>query len=101
MAPVVPSMSGRLPVGSVVERRDGEHTVLVVQETPDQKSIIESWEDGIDLANRVLSRLNSTLAEMNFAMSKFNEELGAGLRETGEKIQRNQRLLGEIVKSDP
>jgi len=90
-----------LSVGSVVEQRHGNRTFLVVQEAPGISSTVESWEDGIDVANRILGRLNQTLEEMNVGMSTFNEELAAGLRETGAKIAGNQRLLDEIIESHP
>ena len=101
MAPVLPGELKQLPVGSVVEQRQGDRAFLIVQETPDTASIVESWADGVDVANRLLGRLRQTLEDMNADMSAFNERLAAGLRETDAKIAANQRLLDEIVKSHP
>ena|SRR6266853_1820551 len=101
MAPGVPGGVKQLPVGSVIEQRQGDRTFLVVQETPDRTSVIESWDDGIDLANRLLGRLKQTLDDMNVGMMASNERLAVGLRETGAKIAANRRLLDEIVKGSP
>jgi aminoglycoside phosphotransferase len=101
LAPFVKPPPAGLPVGSVVERRQGGRTFLIVQEASGVSSTVESWEDGIDVANRILGRLNHTLEAMNADMSTFNDRLTAGLRETGAKIASNQRLLDEIVKGRP
>src|SRR6266852_5971848 len=98
MAPGVPGGVKQLPVGSVIERRQGDRTFLVVQETPDRMTVIESWDDGIDLANRLLGRLKRTLDDMNAEITTSNQR---GLRETGAKIAANRRLLDEIVKGNP
>jgi hypothetical protein len=89
----------RLPIGSVVEQRQGDRRFLIVQETAGTSSTIEAWDDGIDVANRVLNLLNQTLQEMNDDMSTFNERLDVDLRATGAKIESNQRFLNELVKS--
>jgi hypothetical protein len=89
------------PVGSVVEQRQGGRTFLLVHETPDTVSVIESWPDAFDVADRVLGRLKKTLEEMNIDMSAFNQRLAAGLRETDAKIKANQRLLDELIKGHP
>jgi hypothetical protein len=91
----------RFRVESVVEQRQDGRSFLIVQEAPGISTRVESWEEGIDVANRVLVRLNRALEEMNAGLSTFNERLAAELRETGAKIEDNQRLLDEIVKSDP
>jgi aminoglycoside phosphotransferase len=101
MAPAVPDRPKKLPVGSVVEQRQDGRTFLVVQETPDRVTIIETWDDGIDVVNRLLGRLKRTLDNMNVDMAASNKRLAAGLRKTSAKIAANQRLLDEIVKSDP
>jgi hypothetical protein len=101
MAPVFPRTPDRLPVGSVVEQRQGDRTFLVVQETADRTSIIESWDQGLDLANRLLGRLNQALDDINAGMAASNERLTRGIDETSAKIAANGRLLDEIVKSRP
>ena len=101
MAPVFPRTPDRLPVGSVIEQRQGDRTVLVVQETDDRTSTIESWDDGLDLANRLLGRLKQALEGINAGMATSNERLTRGIRETSAKIAANGRLLDEMVKSNP
>jgi hypothetical protein len=101
MAPVFPRTPDRLPVGSVIEQRQGDRMVLVVQETNDRTSTIESWDDGLDLANRLLGRLRQALEGINSGMATSNERLTNGIRETSAKIAANGRLLDEIVKSNP
>ncbi len=98
--PLVPEGLKPLPVGSVVERRQDGRTFLLVQETPDRTSVIESWDDGLDVVNRLLGRLKGTLENMNADMTASNERLAAGLRETGAKIAANQRLLDKIIAAD-
>jgi hypothetical protein len=101
MAPGLPSEQKHLPVGSVVEQRQGGRTFLTVRETDDTTSVVESWDDAFDVANRILKRLGGTLDEMNADMAEFNKRFAAGLRETGAKIAANQRLLDELLKSRP
>ena len=98
MAIAVPDELKHLPVGSVVEQQQDGRTFLVVQEAPDRTSIIESWEDGFDLVNRLLRRLKGTLEEMNAEMSAFNKRLTANLHKTTAKVAANQRLLEKIIK---
>ena len=86
------------PVGSVVEQRQGGRTYLIVQETPDTASKIESWTDAFELANRLLGKIKGTLEDINTNMDKSNQRLNSGLRRTGAKIAANQRLLDGIVK---
>jgi hypothetical protein len=86
------------PVRSVVEQRRGSRTYLVVQETPDTTSKIESWTDAFDVTNRLLGRIKVSLEDINTSMDKSNQRLTSGLRKTGAKIAANQRLLDEIVK---
>jgi hypothetical protein len=86
------------PVRSVVEQRRGGRTYLVVQETPDTTSKIESWTDAFDVTNRLLGRIKVSLEDINTSMDKSNQRLTSGLRKTGAKIAANQRLLDEIVK---
>jgi hypothetical protein len=88
-----------LPVGSVVEQRQGSRTVLVVQESRSKSSIVESWEDGFELTNRLLRRLKNSVEQMNADMSLLNERLTAGIRETNSRIKANQRLLDKLVKN--
>ena len=96
--PFVPGGLKALPVGSVIERRQDGRMYLVVQETPDKASIVESCDDALDVINRLLGRLKRTLEDMNTDMEACNERLAAGLRETGAKIVANGRLLDEIVR---
>jgi hypothetical protein len=100
MAPAIPRGLKPLRVGSVIEQRQDGRTFLLVQETPDRTSVIESWDDALDVANRLLGRLKRTLEDMNAGMTKSNKRLTVGLRETGAKIAANQRLLDKIVKGD-
>jgi hypothetical protein len=86
------------PVRSVVEQRQGGRTYLVVQETPDMTSKIESWTDAFDVANRLLGRIKDTLEDIGTNLDKSNRRLTSGLRKTGAKIAANQRLLDEVVK---
>jgi hypothetical protein len=85
-------------VGAVVEQRQGGRAYLVVQETPDRASKIESWMDAFDVGNRLLGRIKDMVDGINTAMDKSNQRLSSGLRRTGAKIAANQRLLDEIVK---
>jgi hypothetical protein len=101
MAPALPGGLKQLPVGSVIEQRQDGRTFLVVREAPDRTSIIESWDDALDVASRVLGRIKATLDDMNASMAASNERLSAGLRETAAKIAANQRLLEKIIKGDP
>jgi hypothetical protein len=86
-----------LPVGTVVERRDGDRAYLVVQETPERGTVIESWEDALGFLNRVLGRINAQLMDMNADMAAFNERLAAERRNTAAQIEANQRELDELV----
>jgi hypothetical protein len=86
------------PVRSVVEQRRGGRTYLVVQETPDTTSKIESWTDAFNVTNRLLGRIKDSLEDINTSMDKSNQRLTSVLRKTGAKIAANQRLLDEIVK---
>ena len=101
MAPALPGGLKQLPVGSVIEQRQDGRTFLVVQEAPDRTSIIESWDDALDVASRLLGRIKATLDDMNAGMSASNERLSAGLRETAAKIAANQRLLEKMIKGNP
>ena len=83
----------------MIEQRQGGRRFLTVQETSGTSSTIESWDDGIDVANCILGRLNQTLQEMNDDMSAFLDRLDVDLRETGAKIEGNQRFLNELVKN--
>jgi hypothetical protein len=85
-------------VKSVVEQRRGGRTYLVVQETPDTTSKIESWADAFEVANRLLDRINDTLEDIGTNLDKSNRRLTLGLRKTGARIAANQRLLDEMVK---
>src|ERR1700730_12945464 len=85
-------------VRSVFAQRRGGRTYLVVQETPDTTSKIESWTDAFDVTNRLLGRIKVSLEDINTSMAKSNQRLTSGLRKTGAKIAANQRLLDEIVK---
>ena len=91
----------KLPVGSVVEQRQGSRTFLVVQETSETATRIESWDDGSKLVNRLLGRLGKTLKEMNADISALNKRLEVGLRRTDAKIRANQRLLEQLVNGRP
>jgi hypothetical protein len=86
-----------LPVGSVVEQRRGSRTYLIVQESPGKQSVIESWDDGLDVTNRLLGRLKATVEEISADMSLTNERLAQNIRHTEAKIETNQRLLDELV----
>jgi hypothetical protein len=85
------------PARPVVERREGGRIYLIVQETPDTSSRIETWSDAFEVTNRLLGRIEDTLENINANMEKSNRRLTAGLRETGAKIAANRRLLDEIV----
>ncbi len=98
MAPAIPGGLKRLPVGSVIEQRQDGRTFLVVREAPNRTSIIESWDDALDVASRVLGRIKATLDDMNASMAASNERLSTDLRETAAKIAANQRLLEKIIK---
>jgi hypothetical protein len=101
MAPALPDGLKQLPVGSVIEQRQDGRTFLVVQEAPDRTSIIESWDDALDVASRILGQVNEMLADMNARMATSNERLSAGLRETAAKIAANQLLLEKLIKGHP
>jgi len=60
-------------VGSVVEQRQGNRTVLIVQEARGKTSVVETWDDAFELTNRLLGRLKETLEEMNADMSTLNK----------------------------
>src|SRR3954469_14423386 len=94
-----PPTSSDLPAGSVIEQRQGSRTFLVVQESRGKSSVIESWEDGFELTNRLLGRLKDSVEDMNADISALNKRLTAGIRETNSKIKANQRLLDALVKS--
>ncbi len=83
----------RLPVGSVIEYELDERTVLLVQEAPDRTTIVESWEDALDLANRVLGRVVDTLDEVIAERSAINQRLES----ISAKIGENQRVLDRLV----
>ena len=87
-----------LPVGSVVEQRRGGRIFLIVQETEGKRSTIESWEDGLEVTNRLLSRARESLEEMNADVSALNKSLTEGARKIGAKIKSNQRLLDKLIK---
>jgi hypothetical protein len=91
------SSVGDLPVGSVVEQKQGNRAYLIVQESPSRRSVVQTWEDGFDVANRLLDRLKSILGEMNRDMAAVNDRLTAGIHETSEKVSANQGLLDELV----
>lgn len=101
MARALPRGPKHRPVGSVTVQRQGNRTFLVVQETPDSTSVVESWEDAFGLADRLLGRLQGTLDEMNADLSAFNRRLAVELRKTSAKIAANQRLLDQLVKGRP
>jgi hypothetical protein len=86
------------PVGTVVEQRQGDRTYLIVQETYDTASKIESWTDALDVANRLLGRIKDTLQDINTSMDRSNQRLTSGLRRTSAKVAANQRQLDAIVK---
>jgi hypothetical protein len=96
-----PPPPSEFPVGSVVEQKKGNRTYLIVQETPSMKTIVESWEDGLDVANRLLVRLKVALGEMNSDVAAVNEHLAEGVRKTRAKIKANQRLLDELIEPGP
>jgi hypothetical protein len=95
-----PPPFGSLPVGSVVEQRHGDRAFLVVQETEEKRSTIESWEDGLEVTNRLLRRAGKSLQEMNADVSALNKRLTKGARKIDAKIKSNQRLLDKLIK-DP
>ncbi len=101
MARVLSRKSKNQPVGSVAVQRHGDRTFLVVQETPDRVSLIESWEDAFELVGRLLGRIGVTLNEMNAELSAFNRRSAANLRKTRAKVTANQRLLDKLVKARP
>ena len=68
-----PTWPNDLPVGSVVEQRQGNRTVLIVQEARGKTSVVETWDDAFELTNRLLGRLKETLEEMNADMSTLNK----------------------------
>ena len=99
MAPgIKPPPFAGLPVGSVVEQRQGGRTFLVVQETEGRRSTIESWEDGLEVTNRLLKRARKGLKEINADVSALNKRLTEGARKIDAKIKSNQRLLDKLVK---
>jgi gas vesicle protein len=99
MAPITPLPPfGKLPAGSVVEQKQGGRTVLIVQESPSKRSMVEIWEDGLKVTNRILGRLQSILREMNEDMARTNERLTAGIRDTTAKIKANQHLLDKLLE---
>jgi hypothetical protein len=87
-----------LPVGSVIEQRRGDQIRLVVQESSGKTSIIESWDDSMDVSNRLFGRIRTTLEQMNSNLAAFDQKLAADMRKTSAKIDANQRLLDELVK---
>ena len=87
-----------LPVGSVVEQRHGGRIFLVVQEAEGRRSTIESWEDGLEVTNRLLRRARKSLDEMNADVSALNKRLTKGARNIDAKIKSNQRLLDRLTK---
>jgi hypothetical protein len=91
----------QLPVGSVVEQRRDGRTVLLVQETPETATVVESWEDALDLANRLLARIGRILDQMNADRSALNQGLAESLAVTGAKIAENQRLLDRLINDRP
>jgi aminoglycoside phosphotransferase len=93
-----PPPFGGLPVGSVVEQRHDGRTFLVVQETEGRRSTIESWEDGLEVTNRLLRRARKSLEEMNADVSALNKRLTKGVRNIDAKIKSNQRLLDRLIK---
>jgi hypothetical protein len=69
-----------------------------VQETSGRRSTIESWEDGLEVTNRLLRRARKSLEQMNADVSALNKRLTVGTRKIDAKIKSNQRLLDELVK---
>jgi len=96
--PFIPSPPFGLPVGSVVEQRQGGRSFLLVQESERKISTIESWEDGLELTNRLLRRARKSLDEMNADVSALNKRLMKGARKIDAKVKSNQRLLDKLIK---
>jgi hypothetical protein len=99
MARVTAHKTRNSPVGSVAVQQRGGRAVLLVQETSEKVSVIESWEDAFDLIARLLNRIKGTLNEMNLELSAYNRRSAVDLRRTRAKIAANQRLLDKIVKA--
>jgi|SRR5690242_9790523 hypothetical protein len=98
MAPGVKPPPFGLPVGSVAEQRQGGRSFLLVQESEQKTSRIESWEDGLELTNRLLKRAHKSIKEMNADVSALNKRLTKGARKLDTKIKSNQRLLDKLIK---
>ena len=99
MARALSRKSKNLPVGTVALQKRGDRTVLVVQETTEKVSVIESWEEALDLVARLLGRVSKALNEMNADLVESNRRSAAVRRKTKAKIAANQRLLDRLVKA--
>ena len=87
-----------LPVGSVIEQRQGGRSFLIVQESERKTSTIECWEDGLEITDRLLRRARRSLEGMNADVSALNKRLTGGMRKIDAKLRSNQRLLDKLVK---
>jgi hypothetical protein len=87
----------KLLPGSVIEQNQGDRAFLIVQESPARRSVVETWDDLMEVCNRLLGRINTTLREMNADLATFDQKLSRDLRKTAAKIATNQRLLDELV----
>lgn len=85
------------PVGSVVEQKRGGSDVLVFQESADRSTVIETIDDVVAVAERLVGGIKRDLDELNEKLEVSNAKLGLAMSATRRQIDANQQLLDRLL----